>query len=91
MQLQGVSNVVKYGKLVIVFFIIYITKNINTGDILGSISFASANNLSNIPVGDVETSNKIWSLDIIGNQIKVGSTAPSAGKYAISFAYITQD
>jgi hypothetical protein len=91
-QLQGAPNVVKYGHLVNVYFLVYLSIELNPGDVLGDLSFVPRSELSNIPIYAVDyvTSVRAINLRYTDGHTHVeigGGNAVKSGTYAVSFSY----
>lgn len=91
-QLQGAPNVVKYGNLVNVYFIVYLSIELHPGDILGDLSFIPRSELSNIPVYAVYYVTNVCAINLRYNNghthVEIGGTnAMKSGTYVVSFSY----
>lgn len=91
-QLQGAPNVVKYGNLVNVYFIVYLSIELHPGDILGDLSFIPRSELSNIPVYAVYYVTNVCAINLRYNNghthVEIGGTnAMKPGTYVVSFSY----
>lgn len=91
-QLQGAPNVVKYGNLVNVYFIVYLSIELHPGDILGDLSFIPRSELSNIPVYAVYYVTNVCAINLRYNNghthVEIsGTNAMKPGTYVVSFSY----